>query len=217
MAGVQPPPHLGDRGGLSSEELACHTQAGSSACFEELVTRFEGRLLHFLAQRSRNVHEAEDLLQETFARAYHKIEKYDSRWRFSTWLFTIAARLACNQRRKPSRQSLEDVHLLPAEGDDPLTIVARQEEKNNLWTLAAELLNENQYTALWLQYAQGMSVKEVSKVMGKTQTNVKVLLFRGRFALARNLRITNSAGRVGYDTKPTGSSRYVSPARMGGE
>ena len=216
MAGLQPPGRK-ELGELSNEELARGAQAGTTAYFEELVTRFEGRLLHFLVQRSRNVHEAEDLLQETFARAYLKIGQYNPKWRFSTWLFTIATRLACNQRRKPFRQSLEDIQLLQARGGDPLTIVARKEEQNNLWTLAAALLSENQYTALWLQYAQAMSVKEVSKVMGKTQTNVKVLLFRARSSLASNLSRTNSAERVGYDTKPTGYSRYVSPARMGGE
>ena len=70
---------------LSDEELACRTQAGSSACFGELVRRHEQRLLRFLMQRTRHLHDAEDLLQDTFARAYQRIGSYNPAWRLSTW------------------------------------------------------------------------------------------------------------------------------------
>ena len=213
MAKAQPP-HGEKLGELSSEELACRTQAGSSACFGELVKRYEARLLNFLIQRTQQVQDGEDLLQESFARAYQRIRFYDPRWKFSTWLFTIASRLACSHGRKLRSPSLDDVRLLPAEGSNPLTIVSQEEEKDNLWALAAELLSKNQHSVLWLRYGEGMSVKEISRVMCKTQTHVKVLLFRGRSSLARNPRVAAIAER----TAPANSncSPYVSTATMGG-
>ena len=213
MAKAQPP-HGEKLGELSSEELACRTQAGSLACFGELVKRYEGRLLSFLIQRTGQVQDGEDLLQETFARAYQRIRFYDPSWKFSTWLFTIALRLACSHHRKPRSLSLDDARLLPAAECDPFVIVSQQEEKENLWALAAELLSKNQYMALWLRYAEGMSVKQISRVMCKTQTHVKVLLFRGRSSLARNPRVAAIAERTG----PVNSncSPYVSTAAMGG-
>jgi len=213
MAKAQPL-HSEELGELSSEELACRTQAGSSACFGELVKRYEGPLLSFLIQRTGQVQDGEDLLQESFARAYQRIRLYDPRWKFSTWLFTIASRLAYSHRRKRRSASLDDARLLPAEGSNPLTIVSLEEEKDNLWALAAELLSKNQHSVLWLRYGEGMSVKEISQVMCKTQTHVKVLLFRGRSSLARNPRVAAIAERTG----PVNSncSPYVSTAAMGG-
>ena len=213
MAKAQPP-HGEKLGELSSEELACRTQAGSSACFGELVKRYEGRLLSFLIQRTQQVQDGEDLLQETFARAYQRIRFYDPRWKFSTWLFTIASRLAYSHRRKLRSPSLDDAHLLPAEGCNPLAIISQEEEKENLWALAAELLSKNQHSVLWLRYGEGMSVKEISQVMCKTQTHVKVLLFRGRSSLARNPRVAAIAERMG--SANSNCSPYVSTAAMGG-
>ncbi|NIA06319.1 MAG: sigma-70 family RNA polymerase sigma factor [Actinobacteria bacterium] len=195
-------PHLGEMGEISSEELACRTQAGSSACFEELVNRYEGRLLNFLVRRTRYIEEAEDLLQDTFARAYHKIKQYNPKWRFSTWLFTIAGRLAYNQRRRPHKQSLDEAQLPWAKEHNPLTIVARQEEKENLWALAEELLSQKQFTALWFRYVEGMSIKEIARVMGKTQNYIKVVLFRSRSLLAKKLKGRGMAGRSASPNRP---------------
>ena len=208
------PSHDEKLGELDSEELASRTQAGSSACFGELVKRYEGRLLSFLIQRTGQVPDAEDLLQEAFARAYQRIRSYDPRWKFSTWLFTIASRLACSHGRRLRSPSLDDARLLPAGGCNPLTIVLQEEEKDNLWALAAELLSKNQHSVLWLHYGEDMSVAEISQVIRKTQTHVKVLLFRGRSSLARNPRVAAIAQRI---TSANSNCRpYVSTATIGG-
>ena len=180
---------------LSDEELACRTQAGSSACFGEVVRRHGDRLLRFLIHRTRSVQDAEDLLQDTFARAYQRIESYNPRWRLTTWLYTIAARQAYSLRRRPTVQTLLDPAQRPAGGQDPAASAARNEEKTNLWALAEDTLSGNQFSALWLRYGEEMSVREISRVMNKTQTHVKVLLFRGRSNLGRRLRTPEVPGR----------------------
>ena len=79
---------------LSSEELACRAQAGSLPSFAKLVERYQGRLYNFLLRRVGHADDAEDLAQDTFVRAWERIDRYRTTWRFSTWLFTIGSRLA---------------------------------------------------------------------------------------------------------------------------
>ncbi|MCK4625235.1 MAG: RNA polymerase sigma factor [Phycisphaerae bacterium] len=203
MAGSKPlsPDELS---ALSDEELACRAQAGSSACFGELVSRHENRLLRFLVRRTGHVQDAEDLLQETFARAYQRIQLYKPAWKVTTWLFTIASRLVCSHFRKSKEQLLPSSRNLRPGQTDPAEIVSGREEKENLWALAAEVLSENQHLALWLRYAEEMSVKEISQVMDKTQTHVKVLLFRGRSCLARKLRPVEVPDRLAGAPCPAG-------------
>ena len=215
MTRSQPSPGENEIVGFTNEELACKAQAGSSACFAELVRRFEGRLLHFLIQRSGHQEDAEDLLQETFARAYRQIHRYKPRWKFSTWVFTIASRLACNHRRRSNRSCLDYAKLLPGETASPSSIVSQREEKENLWGLAAEVLSKNQYAALWLRYVEGMLVKEIAKVMRKTQNHVKVLLFRGRSLLGQNLGGTTRAERLSC-SNANSNKRCAYPTNTGG-
>jgi len=170
---------------LSAEELACKVQTGSDGCFTVLVKRYKDRLFYFLLNKTGNAEDAEDLVQETFIKAYQNIGRYKPSHRFSTWLFTIAGRLARSHYRKwrPSVES-RDVNLVSA---DPVDVAAEREERQLLWTLAREL-PANHYEALWLKYAEDMSVREIAAVMSKTQIHVKVILCRARQGLAELLR-----------------------------
>jgi len=199
---------------LTDEELACRTQEGSSACFGELVCRHEDRLLRFLMRKTRRVQDAEDLLQETFARAYERIALYNPAWKVTTWLFTIASRLACSRHRKRRAEFLPDTRHLEDPGRDPAAIAAQREQAERLWALAADVLSGNQYTASWLRCGEDMSVKEISQVMKKTQTNVKVLLYRGRSTLAG--RLDQVAPRSGLPHAGADGASCVAPARGGG-
>ncbi len=169
---------------ISSEELAQLAQNGSSESFAELVRRYEGRLLLFMKHKTGNIADAEDLVQEAFIKAYSNIKKYRNCFRFSTWLFTIASRLAASHYRKLKIQTNRQNEIIYS---NPAEAVTEKESSSNLWLLANNL-PDNQYQVLWLKYIEDMSVREISKVMGKTQTNVKVLLYRARINLSRQLR-----------------------------
>jgi RNA polymerase sigma-70 factor (ECF subfamily) len=169
---------------LSDEELACRAQQGCREAFAELVDRFGGRLQQFLRKKVGNVHDAEDLAQDTFVKAYRFLESYKGSGRFSTWLFTIAHHLVCSHyRRIPNTQSGEDFQ---ASNPEPIEVLAEQERKKSLWDAARDL-SENQFEALWLKYSEDMTIKEIARVMGKSQVHVKVLLYRGRKNLADRL------------------------------
>jgi len=65
--------------------------------------------------------------------------------------------------------------------------MAQQEEQQSLWAMARSL-STNQYRALWLRYAEDMSIKEIAKVLGKSQVSVRVFLYRARINLGQRLR-----------------------------
>jgi len=171
---------------LTSETLAWRAGRGCQASFAELVRRYAPRLQAFLQRRTHDRHEAEDLVQNTLLKAYRNLAKYDDSRRFSTWLFTIASRAAVSHHR---RRRLECIQI-----DPPSPVcdeaVARREQRESLWALAAQL-SEGQYQSLWLKYAEDLPIKEIARVMGKSQVCVKVLLYRARLNLAKRLNDTD--------------------------
>ncbi|HLP84668.1 MAG TPA: sigma-70 family RNA polymerase sigma factor [Phycisphaerales bacterium] len=173
----------------SPEELAVRAQCGGGpamSCFGELVTRFEVRLFNFLLRRTRSRSDAEELTQEAFARAWERIASYDPSWKFSTWLYTIASRLAVSKHRKLSREQVWESFDRPAaQGVDGLEAADDRRLGRKLWSLAERTLSPDQQTALWLRYAEDMSIGEIAKVMGKSQVGVRVSLFRARQTLAK--------------------------------
>ena len=203
---------------LADDELARATGAGSSACFAELVSRHEQRLMGFLVRKTRHVQDAEDLLQETFVRAFQHIASYDARWKFTTWLFTIASRLVCSHFRKkrPALRSDQMLAQTQSTQDDPSVEMSRREDKTRLWSLAANVLSGNQYTALWFRYAEGMSIRDISQVMDKTQTHVKVLLFRGRTTLGKKLGAFGEVVSPGVSSDSDGAAVLAQTAVRGG-
>lgn len=184
---VQPPaPSLTDR---SDEELAVMAQRDHVAAFAELVTRFESRLFNFLLRRTGSAAAAEDVAQDAFVRAWERIGSYDPTWRFSTWIFTIASRMAVTAHRR--RRPTGPVEVADRVGRlDP--DVGRAEhvarEGARLWSLAQQVLGDEQHTALWLRYAEDMSIGEIAQVIGRTQVGVRVALFRARQRLAQAAR-----------------------------
>ncbi|MBA7660494.1 hypothetical protein ES703_68496 [subsurface metagenome] len=170
---------------LSAEELAWRSQQGCQASFAELAERYGTRLFHFLHHKTGNAQDAEDLVQDTFVRAYQNIHRYSGSWKFSTWLFTIAKRLASSHYRSLRRwQSVAEVE---SGSPEPGEIVTQEEARQSLWAMARGL-SRNQYQALWLRYTEDMSIKEIAQVLRKSQVNVKVLLYRARLNLAERLR-----------------------------
>jgi RNA polymerase sigma-70 factor (ECF subfamily) len=174
-----------DRPEPSSEKLAEKTQNGCRESFEALVQRHGQQVFNFLWHLTRNRHDAEDLTQETFLKAYRTIHRYNPAFSFAGWLFVIAKRTGLSHFR-----SARPTEELPEESEtdalDPFKVLQDKEEKNSLWRLARRL-KPNQHEVLWLRYGEGFSIAETARIMNTNQIRVKVLLHRARKALARLL------------------------------
>lgn len=171
---------------LDERALVRRARDGALPAFAELVRRFEGRLYNFLLRRTRSAADAEEITQETLVRAWQRLAQYDERWRFSTWLFTIGGRLALSTQRRRRRESLvgDASRLGRPDRADPAGAAADRETCRRLWDLADRVLPDGQRTALWLRYAEDLTVGEIAGVMGRTRVSVRVMLHRARRALA---------------------------------
>lgn len=148
--------------------------------FEQLAIQFEPRIYGFLHRYVGNAHEAQDLTQETFVRAWRAIGRFDATRDFATWLFVIARRVAANHfRAKRVHDELSD--------DFAAESTHSNDNGDALW-FAARKLKQSYYEALWLRYGEDFSVAQTARVMGLTTIHVKVILHRARKELARRIK-----------------------------
>jgi RNA polymerase sigma-70 factor (ECF subfamily) len=157
------------------EELVEDAVRGSSAAFNELVERYQHKLLRFLVTRCATRADAEDAVQDSFVNAYRYLHTFNPRWRFSTWLYRIAL------RNIPRPSTAVDVQLETA-GDEPdlLRECIVQSERENLWLTARRLLSDDAYAAMWMRYVEDMPINEVARALDRSVSWTKVNLMRGR-------------------------------------
>ena len=179
--------------------LMLQVRDGNAAAFEELVSRYQSRLITVFEHMIRKRDQAEDLAQEVFLRVFRARERYVPTAKFSTWLFTIANNVASNALRTLSRRkevtitsrSANEVSAEPldnmakaASGMMPARLVDKA-ERAEIVQLAIEALNERQRMALLLCKFEGMSYAEIGATMSLSTPAVKSLLSRAR----NNLRV----------------------------
>ncbi len=168
----------------SDKDLVRQARAGSLVSFEALVSMYQDRIFNFLMKRNGNRHEAEDLLQDTFVRAFRNIDKFDEAYRFDAWLYTIAARLTINRRRNAGREAIamepEKISEMSG-GSLPVT----DDAGNDLWAKVRSVLDSRQFTVVWLKYVEDMTSAEIADVMGVTGVNVRIILYRAHRKLQK--------------------------------
>jgi RNA polymerase sigma-70 factor (ECF subfamily) len=184
---------LGELAGWDANQLTRLALMGNVDAFTELAQRFRPRLHGLLARKLHGHHgDIEDVAQEALAKAFHQLEQFDPQYQFSTWLYTIAMRLAVDRlrkdRRKPKLLAI-DVLQVASHRLDGRELLEQQEATDNLWWIAREHLSEPQYTALWLRYGEELPLGDVGRVMGRSVIGVRVLIHRARHLLMPLLRV----------------------------
>lgn len=188
---------------MTDEQLAARLQAGCLEAFGPLFERLRPRLVHFLWQRTGNRADAEDVAHDAFIRAYEKIDQYNGRYRFTTWLFTIASRIAIDRKRaRRANVTTDALGPLPDTKDGPTARASRNEMKQNLWAVAAKVLNEQQHTALWLRYGEELEIDDIATILDKSAVGIRVLLMRARNKLAPHVKQL-AASPVQSDDQPS--------------
>ncbi|MDX1569201.1 MAG: sigma-70 family RNA polymerase sigma factor [Xanthomonadales bacterium] len=162
-------------------ELIDRARNGSVDAFEGLMRLHQDRLYRFLVVRGMSPSDAEDVVQEAFLSAFRYLGSYKTRWRFSTWLYTIARRIA-SRLPQPA-----DPEVIPEMPDEPERHVAELQQRGALWGMARTVLSGEQFSALWLFYGEDFDVAEISRVLDRSRSWVKVNLHRARNRLAEAL------------------------------
>jgi RNA polymerase sigma-70 factor (ECF subfamily) len=174
------------RAGLEDKELVTRTLAGDVRSYEELVRRYErlvGKVLYPYAKREISV---EDLVQETFLRAYDRLETFNPEYRFKTWLLAIANNLGIDtlRRRREIVEFNPETHAPVSRG--PESEAARKDLSRTVQAAVATL-PETYGVPVVLRYSEGMSYAEISEVLSISVPAVKSRLFRARNMLAGRL------------------------------
>jgi RNA polymerase sigma-70 factor (ECF subfamily) len=187
--------------------LMLQVRDGNAAAFEELVVRYQSRLVTVLEQLVPRREYAEDLAQEVFLRIYRARATYKPDAKFCTWLFTIANNVAKNAKRTFARRREVSVSSRPNE-ERPATLEQMAQaasgmmptrqldkvERAEMVRAAIQSLDERQRLALMLCKFEGLSYVEIATAMELSVEATKSLLFRAREKLREKLQPYMSDG-----------------------
>jgi len=174
--------------------LMLQVRDDNAVAFEELVMRYQGRLITVLSHTLSDPQQAEDLAQDVFLRVYRARKTYVPGAKFSTWLFTIANNVASNARRSKARRKEVNIasrqsgempaitldHLAKAASGLMPTRLLDKAEMAEVVRLAMDSLNDRQRLALLLSKFEGMSYVDIAQTMGISTQAIKSLLSRAR-------------------------------------
>ncbi len=168
-------------------ELIRRASAGEAQALRELVDEHKERLFAFIWRMVRDHHEAEDICQDAFLKAFSFIKSFSTEYRFSTWLFTIAYRVSLNRLRRRRPISGDAVLMtMPLEGQESPAQALESKEaaqvRELVWT-AVDRLSPPQRAAVLLFYRHDMSCQEISRVVQLPLATVKSHLHRARAKL----------------------------------
>jgi RNA polymerase sigma-70 factor (ECF subfamily) len=177
----------GPEGALADEELVRLAQDGRRDAFEELVRRYADRLYAVVLRFCGDAPEAEEIVQETFLRAWRGIGAFQRRAQFFTWLYRIGLNEA---KRRATRTRSRDV-LSVEEGaleqvPDPRQAPASQAEQRDLRAAlerAVRALPHGYRAPLILRDIEGLSTQQAAAIMGLREAAFKSRLHRARLAV----------------------------------
>ena len=179
------------RARLADNELIERTLSGDVRSYEELVRRYErlvGRVIYPYTGREAAV---EDLVQETFLKAYDRLSTFNPEYRFKTWLLTIANNLGIDTIRRRRYDLVEfnpEVHAGYAhDAERGPEAAAAEAERAKSVREAVLTLPETYSVPLVLRYAEGLTYAEIAEVLEVTVAALKSRLFRARNLLAGRL------------------------------
>ncbi len=186
---------------LSDQEVIARALQGRETAYRELIDRYQKPVFSLVYRLVRDRELAEDLAQETFIKVLNALDRYDPRYKFSSWIFKIAHNTALDQLRKKELATLSldgSPHATDAEEVDAtvLTAIASDEtpedyaanrELGTVLERAIATLRPEYRTAIILWHVEGRPYDEIAEIMGVPLGTVKTYIHRARGELRQKL------------------------------
>ena len=194
---IAPLPSIRERlRALDDSGVVTEFLGGEERAFQELVERYQTRLLNFIYRTIGDRERAEDLVQEVFIRVYRHLHRFDRSKKFSTWAYTIASNLAKNELRNRSRNPLVLFQAItknwqdedrPLQFEDETTRpddLYRKRHLRQLVEQATAQLPEHHREVFVLRELEGKSYEEIAEITSCNLGTVKSRLNRARTSFA---------------------------------
>src|SRR5438132_10921559 len=178
---------------ISDATAVSRARAGDDEGFRQLVDRYSQRIFRVAYRMTANEHDADDVVQETFLRAYRQIHRFEERANFGTWLHRIAVNCALDLLRSRSRIDRryggdpQEAEMTAASSDPQQDRLLLSPERRDPVAAAMERLSGNERTAFVLRHFEGMPVEEIGKTLGIQVNAAKHTIFRAVRKLRQSL------------------------------
>jgi RNA polymerase sigma-70 factor (ECF subfamily) len=179
----------------SDAEAVAKAKGGDEEAFRALVERYSPLVYKVAYRLTGSGHDADDVVQETFLRAYRRLELFEDRSQIGSWLYRIAANCAYDvlRRRRRHQQRFEAVgedhggqEHVPSEDPSPERLVFGSEVRRRLEVVLARL-SPAERSAFVLRHFEGFSIEEIGRVLDLDKSATKHSIFRAVQKLRRAL------------------------------
>ncbi len=157
---------------------------GNVSAFSFLVERYQNMVYSLALKLLKNAEDAEEMAQDTFVKAYQKLDTYEGKSKFSTWLYSITYNACISELRKRRIQfsSLEEQRF---SDHDEMKMYdyfseTKKEDQDRYLNIALGKLPEDDQVLVTLYYYENQSMDEISTITGLTASNIKVKIHRAR-------------------------------------
>ena len=175
-------------------EVVRGARQGDPACFEKVVSLYEGLVFNFAYRMTWNREDAREMCQEVFLRLFRNFHKYQHTKKFGPWFMKLAVNACINESKK--RRRAREAAPQSGEGEAPLEqpsalpgaeeVLGSRERQAKVRT-AIEELGEPYRTVVVLRYLKALSYQEIAAILDLPEGTVKTRLFRAREALRESL------------------------------
>jgi RNA polymerase sigma factor (sigma-70 family) len=177
---------------LEDKDYIKLTRQGDMRAFGLLVKKHQNLVFTLAIRMLKNHEEAQEAAQDSFVKVYQCLSSFEGKSKFTTWLYRIVYNECLGRLRKTKLHFtlLEDILNNSDEPPDFMDgfEIMQLEERAELVRKGIQLLNSSEAVVLTLFYLEDQSIKEISKITGIKEANLKVQLFRGRKNLANALQ-----------------------------
>jgi RNA polymerase sigma factor (sigma-70 family) len=171
---------------LTDLEIIESVRKGNQSDFALIINRYKNKAFSLLKRILKNEMDAEEVLQDCFLKTYNGLTAFKNEAKFSTWFYSIVyntamTKVSGKKRKIENEMSSVDDHL-----DLESSYDFRVTEKLNTSVFIASIIDKlpaKYASVINMFYMNEMNCEEISEVMGTTESNVKVLLYRARNAL----------------------------------